>query len=232
VLLIVAYNQNYNDSTVSTWGYILQSLGYTFFLNATCAFYESATNPQASVIPHSAKERKSPAKLVHIVSIVGLVLVITGYTNASGLFPTSTTPADPNAKLNTEVKAGDVIFCALTIILLLLVLSKIGNAADNRSKQIYQFILLALPFMGCRAAYVTYKAFSDHPLNVVLWEKIVFDYVPEVIVVVVYFTMGYIVSRLPISSQTQEEENIEYKPFGGSNGPAPSDGSQSIKHQV
>ncbi|UZJ53790.1 hypothetical protein CBS101457_003110 [Exobasidium rhododendri] len=206
IMLVVAYNQKYDNFYVIEWGFILQSLGYTFFLSATLAFYQRAKNPTSA---DGVKEKlfKSPARLLGLASIVGLVLLITGYTASPGIFPNSSGATDPNATLDIKAKIGDCIFCAITIIIALLTVTSIRNPPSNVSRTIFLFILLALPFMAVRIGYVTYQSFPKDPLDRTLWSKIVFDYITEVIVVLTYFILGFAMRK---TSTTDVETIQEY----------------------
>ncbi|UZJ53120.1 hypothetical protein CBS101457_002440 [Exobasidium rhododendri] len=192
VLLVIAYKQNYDNATIVEWGYILQSLGYTFFLSATLAFYQRAKSPPSlNTSGGAASKLKSPAGILGLASTIGLILLIVGYTDSTGIFPNSSGTTDPNATLNVKAKIGDCIFCGVTLIIALLTVTSIGSSQTWEAKKIFQFILLALPFMAVRVAYVTYQSFSKHPLDRTLWIKIAFDYVMEVFVILIYFILGF-----------------------------------------
>lgn len=214
VLLVVAYKENYDDSTVIEWGYILQNLGYTFFLSATLSFYQRAKDPTPIGSPSApTKKLRSPAGALGLLSTVGLVLLIIGYTDSTGLFPSSSGPADPNATLDVKARIGDIIFCVVTLAIALLTVTSIGNSQTMESKRIFQFIILALPFMAIRVGYVTYESFTKHPLQRTLWAKIVFEYVMEIIVVIIYFVLGFATKKVAAGDMEMKQGYQGYQEY-------------------
>lgn len=216
VLLVIAYKQNYDNTNIAEWGYICQGLGYTFFIQATLSFYSRAKNPETALIPSVGKGLRgfaanpSPAKALHLITFIGLILLITGYTDSTGIFPTSTSPSDSTASLNIKAKIGDCIFVGVTIVIAGMTLHAIKDSQTTASRRLFQYILLALPFMAVRVVYVTYESFTKDPFHRTLWVKVVFDYTMEVFVVVVYFVLGFVIDRL--EAPQNMEMGTGYKP--------------------
>lgn len=219
VLLVFAHHQNYSNSNVVEWGYICQGLGYTFFLSATLSFYQRAKDPNASMAPSNGRGLRallanpSPAKALQLVTLIGLILLITGYTDSTGIFPSASSTgvaSDSTATLNVKAKVGDCIFLAVTAVIAVLTATSYRSAQTSEAKNILRFIFLALPFMSVRMIYVTYQSFTKHPFDRTLWAKVLFDYAMEVIVVAVYFILGFVIAR--ISPGQDLESGTGYKP--------------------
>lgn len=115
ILLVAAYKKTYDITNVVEWGYILQSLGYTFFLSATLDFYQRAKYPDTAMIPSVTKgirgilANPSPPKILQLITTIGFILLIVGYTDSDGIFPFSTsgTSTTSDATLNVKAKIGD-----------------------------------------------------------------------------------------------------------------------------
>lgn len=208
ILLVVAYKQNYSNSNVAEWGFICQGLGYSFLVNATLSFYERAKDPLSTIRTSSPSGPKglkgiianpTPGKILHLITLVGLILLIAGYNDSNGVFPSngsSSSSSNSNATLDAKAKIGDCIFLGVTILITILVFYSISKQHEIEARRIYQFILIALPFMFFRAIYVTYESFTKHPFNRRLWAKVLFEYITEIIVVIVYFILGYVVEKV------------------------------------
>jgi hypothetical protein len=216
VLLVVAYKQNYKNTDIAEWGYICQGLGYTFFISATLAFYQRAKDPEAAMMPSPGKgirsflANPSAVKGLHLITLIGLILLITGYTDSNGIFPSSTTTTDTTATLDIKAKIGDLIFVGVTAVIAGLTLNSMRNSQSKEATRIFQFILLALPFMAVRIIYVTYESFSKNPFHRTLWIKVLFDFAMEVIVVLIYFVLGFVMDRL--AAPQNMEMGTGYKP--------------------
>lgn len=207
ILLVAAYKENYDNTDVVEWGYILQGLGYTFLLSATLAFYQRAKDPDAAMTPKLSKGIRgiladpSPPKILHLITTIGFILLIIGYTDSDGIFPTSTngTSTTQTATLDVKAKIGDCIFVFVTIAIAFLTIISIRSAQTTEARRIYQFILLALPFMAARMVYITYESFTKDPFHRTLWVKIVFQFIMEIAVVVIYFVLGFVIDKISSS---------------------------------
>ncbi|UZJ55602.1 hypothetical protein CBS101457_004922 [Exobasidium rhododendri] len=201
ILLVDAYDNNYKSLEVVKWGYILQGLGYSFFISATAAFYTRARDPDSTITQDIANLRKgirgmTVAKAIHLVNIIALILLVTGYTDSDGIFPTSGSAASTKTTLNIKAKIGYVIYVVLTVVLAGLVIALARQEPSRETKFIIIACLAALPFMMSRSVYVTYQGFSQHPFQRTLWVKIVFEYIPEVFVIVIYSVLGFKLTKL------------------------------------
>lgn len=208
-LLVYAYEDNYKHQAATTWGFILQALGYSFLLNATLALYKRAT----ALGKNGGNKPLDAERILHLVTLAALILIITGYENSDDVFNANTAAT---SELDIKAKIGDCIYVGVTVIILLLCLLHLCTKGARRGEAriIIGFILLAIPFMLCRCVYSTIKAFRHNPIQVTLWVKIVFDYVPEVIVVLIFFVMGLCVGRLPDDDRADLEGGKKNKKGG------------------
>lgn len=235
ILLVVADHQHYSNTGTVIAGFVMQSIGYTWLITVSLNLYKRATDPDSNLLtmnnqnqsPKSSTEAMA-LRVLHIASIVALVLLIIGFNNVpSGLFE-----GQSGVKLPTTIKVADLLFCAITGILIALVLialvapiSALGDSTPksaSQSRRTLLFILAALPFMSIRVAFVTWSMFrSSNPLRPNLVLKAILEYLTETIVVIIYFVLGaFFLSRstarpnyendFPVSGHPSEE------PFVGS----------------
>lgn len=123
-----------------------------------------------------------------LVNVAALVLVIIGFEANTDLLVMVAENPQSNVHFNVLVQAGYVIYLCLTVVLLGMVATHwvcTGHAHTSSCS-----ILFALTFMLVRSAYYVYLAFSDHPYNGTLAEKVVLQYLMEVLAVVAFSFVG------------------------------------------
>lgn len=233
ILLLVAHRQNYSNLNLVIAGSIFQGIGYTWILFPTLYFYTRATEPRSTTPPPRPRNvtrgfllagalagRVESSRnlllinVLHLVNIVGLILLIVGFSTMS--FPFVQLPA--------TARAGDVIYVVVTGTIILMVAyqltlgqkkSKAWGKEHQRVRQILLiFIALALPFMSVRAVYVVIKAFSSNPLTGSVAARAVLQYVMEIVAVAIYTVMGFFVDAATNNSW----DDVSKAPGSGDDG--------------
>lgn len=190
MMLVYEYYQHYTNGTITTWGYILQGLGYSFLNSAVIAFAANAHGKQldgGGVIGDFSKRRPLLLKLMHIANIVGLVLLILGYTDSSSIFTT-----DPSEAINAKAKTGDLILGGVTATLFIFSLALWINSPRARAcRHILTRALLAMcPFMAIRIIYGIWHTFQKPFLGAGgIWLRFALEYIPEVAAVAVLLSL-------------------------------------------
>lgn len=228
-LLIAAYEDDYTSKGVLEGGTILQSLGYAFLFSASLAFYMRATRAEDAVdssvgllsirsLLRSGRRNSSAPEMrqllpqaMHLVNTLALVLLLVGYIKSDNVFTASDTG---NATLSPLVKAGDLLFLLLTVVLAALTVAGLvqrSNWHDDTSTLLIA-ILLSLPFLLIRAVFVTQEVFATDGLHGQLVLRAVLQYASEAVVIVVYTVMGLLLLLLrKRSSEDVELASTEQK---------------------
>lgn len=207
ILGLVAFEQNYSSKGVVQGGLILQGLGYPFFLLSTLAFMDRAHNPQALMMKAPTSKsllgslllNPSPVKVLNLLTIVGTILLILGYTDDN-----TNLTASP-VKLDIKAKAGDIIYIVTTVLICLLVCFWRRRNIEIEAATIYQYVSLVLVFMVIRVGYVSYLLLEKNTLQAPLWTKIILEYCPEILVVIIYFVLGLSIKHI----FANKESNLE-----------------------
>lgn len=221
-LLIAAYKDNYSNKVLLEAGYILQGFGYAFLFSASLAFYIRATSDPLSSNPatggigsllgmlrggnnrsfsDSPREVALP-QIMHLVNTLALILLIVGYIKSDDIFSISNSA---NAKIDTIARLGDILFLIITAILAALTIKILKSPlqAHNETRKMLITIIIALPFMLLRSAFVTYQAFIVDPFQQHLVLRAVLQYTPEAIIIIIYTIMGFMISRQPLSNDVE-----------------------------
>lgn len=212
VMLVVEYKKNYSSINVAVWGYILQSIGMSFIVTASLAFYGRAKTEHEWVDAKVATTNRM-TKLLNLANLAALICVISGYssvnfTNAQGDVI--------NPKLPTETKVGALLYLALFIIIAFLTLFTLPSpSAQERDPRLLKLaILYVTPLMLARAAYSIYSTFSGTillPKNI--WVKFVFQYLSEFIAVCIYTALGYLLGKVTQAKYAVDEEMASSNPI-------------------
>jgi hypothetical protein len=180
-------------------------------------FYTSATIHPGSPTPkkfgvfalrNMIRDRETPLKhhlqtILNLINTVALILLIVGYVNSDNLF---SLPADPNAKLDTLAKVGDILFLLITAVLAAITIKSIvgGKRQTDETRPILVTIMVALPFMLIRAIFVTVQAFETNPFGHSIALRAVFQYSAEAVVNTIFTIMGLLLLRHTASQQDVE----------------------------
>lgn len=209
ILIVVEYNNHYTSITTTVWGYILQSIGYSFLYSSSLAFYLRA---EQSTTDHDSVLLAKLPRFLHLANLAALVLVIVGqssvkYTNADGAFITPHLPI--------EAKIGVIIYIVITLILLALVLFAMRNTLDVEARVLLITLAIGLPLMLIRVGYSTFASFTNStlmPKNI--WVKLVLQYITELAVMVLYTLLGLRISKLEPPYETPiNVEDGQASPF-------------------
>lgn len=196
VILVVEYTQHYTSVTATVWGYILQSVGLSFLVSASIAFFARA---RACLRGGEEPRVGRAVKLLNLVNLAALVCVITGYTSTS--FTDAQGHMIPNVHLPAQTKVGAVLYVllALTAGGMALLGLKTSAAEGNKgreAKKIKIALLVACPLMIVRAGYATYTVWTGSalvPTNI--WVKLVLQYIAEYAAVLVYTALGFVLPK-------------------------------------
>ncbi|PWN48523.1 hypothetical protein IE53DRAFT_381269 [Violaceomyces palustris] len=186
-VLVYDYHDNYKNTNLITTGYLLQGLGFSFLVTSTLSFL-TAAHGDTTGTDYSAKgapKRPWLLRILHLVSIGALILLITGYTNSDSVF------SGQGGKIDSKARIGDIIFCGLTIVCIIFAFITLPKASSYGRSILYR-VLLALVFMAIRIGFGTWRTYQNNFLSVNIWVKLVLQYIPEVLTVIIYITVGFI----------------------------------------
>ena len=193
ILLVVEYHQHYSSINVTVWGYILQSIGLSFLVSASLAFYSRART--ALQDEDAARRTVRLLKLLNLVNLAALVCVITGYTS------TDFTDAEGHvlAKVQLPVQAtvGAVLYVVLVLTIIVVSLVGLRHASSSETRVIRTALLVAAPLMLIRAAWAVYTTHSGSilvPKNI--WLKLVLQYITEYAALAAMTALGFLISKL------------------------------------
>lgn len=189
-MLVYEYYQHYTNETVTTWGYILQGLGYSFLNSAVLAFAATAYGKQVDgggVIGDFSKRKPIMLRLLHLVNIGGLVLLIIGYTDSSSIFTSGSSQSiDPKAK------TGNLILGGVTLALFIFCLALYVRSSRAKACRhiLIRTLIAMVPFMAIRIVYGIWRTFQAHFISAGgIWLRFALEYLPEVAAVLVLLTV-------------------------------------------
>ncbi|TKY87397.1 hypothetical protein EX895_004074 [Sporisorium graminicola] len=197
VILVVEYTKHDKASiNVTVWGYILQSVGLSFLVSASLAFFARARAEMHDRAGQDALTGKG-VKLLNLVNLAALVCVITGYTD------TNFTDAQGNVltkvSLPTQAVVGAVLYVVLVVVILALALAGLRGtraAGTNETHTIRIALIVALPLMLVRAAWSVYTTKAGSILvPKSIWAKLVLQYISELAALAVLTALGFLISR-------------------------------------
>lgn len=195
VMLVYEYNDHYKSINVTVWGYILQSIGLSFLVSASLAFYSRARSTLQT--EDETKRTAKAMRLLNLVNIAALVCIITGYTSTSF---TNAQGEVINPSLPIETKVGAVLYVVLIVTIAGLSLVGLKNASIGEAKLIRLALGVALPLTLIRAAYAVYSTIDGGilmPKNV--WVKLVLQYIVEFLALCVYTGLGFMMEKTGVS---------------------------------
>lgn len=197
VLLVYAYHDQYKNTYVTVWGFILQGLGYSFLISATLGLtsrgmQDPYSDPSFKEMIVGEKGKQRAPKLLNIANVVALILLIIGYNESTGAFPGVDGNNSSGQNLNGLVKVGDAIYVVLTPIMFLFAALSLARAHYPEQRLIFRTIMFALVFMAVRAGYVAYLVFTNRVFTAPLVPKLILQYVMEVCAVVIYGILGIV----------------------------------------
>lgn len=194
-----------------TTGEILRGVGFSFLVTSTIAFLTNvaARNSGWTGSPSDKDDTKpkqpQALRVLHLVNLGALVLMVMGYTGSPDAFN------GKNQGLNVKAKIGDGLFLAITVLCALFTIYLFPKSAGS-SRSIVLRVLCALPFMAIRAGYGLWHTFQVPFLGTNIWIQLIIEYAPEVIVVAVYITIGF-VKREPAYSSNSLDTLTEQQSF-------------------
>lgn len=177
-----------NDKGLLIAGPILQGLGYSFIFSAALSYL-------GHVLTHKdgqAKEREDkpirtmPECLLNLANIAALILLIVGYNGSMNAIVQGT-------KLSGLVAAGNAIYLVLTFVLAILALVTLFKVTILYHRHLILTVVLASPFMFVRSAYIFYVTTGNTLRYGSLAERIVLQYVMEVIFFCIFSIAGILI---------------------------------------
>lgn len=188
-MLTQQYYKHYSDLDEVKWGYILHGIGYSFLATSALSFLAIVHANANGLGDATAKGYKRPwlLRILHLVNVGALILLITGYSKSSDVFNAT----NSNAKLNSEARIGDILYCAVTLVLFGYTSTLVPKTMGS-NKKILGRVFLGLVFMAIRCGYATWHTFRVPFLGVNVWVKLGLDYVPEVLAVLSFVTIAFI----------------------------------------
>lgn len=192
IMLVYSYKSHYKNINITVWGYILQSIGLSFLLSASLAFYARARSYFENA---EGKHRTNRiTKLLNLVNIAALICIITGYTSVD---VTNAEGEVVNPKLPIQTKVGAVLYVALMVIIALMAAFGLRQAQEGESKVIRLAVLAAVPFLIVRSGWAVYTTMEGTiltPKNI--WVKLVLQYVMEFVALMIYTGLGFMMAKL------------------------------------
>lgn len=207
-MLTDQYYKHYSSIEEVKWGYILHGIGYSFLVTSVLSFLAIVHANANGLGDATAKGYKRPwlLRLLHLVNIGALVLLITGYSKSGEVFD----GAHPDTKLNSMANIGDIIYCAITLVLFGYS-SVLFPKTTGSTKQILSRIFLGLVFMAVRCGYATWHTYRVPFLGVNIWVKLCLNYICEVLAVLAFVTIAFV--RRDTEIYTSQKQ-YEFAPVG------------------
>lgn len=205
ILLVAEYKANYASIDVTVWGYILQSVGLSFLVSASIAFYTRARG-----LLHEADKADRITKLLNLVNLAALICIITGYTSTDF---TNAQGEVINPKLPVQCKIGALLYVGLIVVMALMATVRLASASIGEAKLIKLSLLVAMTFMLVRAAYSVYATFKGSilvPNNV--WVKLVLQYMAEFLALATYTALGFLLDRTAKTAHFHIEDGAGISP--------------------
>ncbi|PWN18351.1 hypothetical protein BCV69DRAFT_285317 [Microstroma glucosiphilum] len=214
ILMVYVYYAKSTSSGLYIAAYLLQGLGYSFLVVSGLSLlirlvspaHESHESHGASGLLGSGFAR--PVRLLQTASLVGLIVLIVGYTQSplfDNLSASEMAGTSSAGGYSTEVKAGDVIFIVVTVGFILLNLVQMFSLGEGKSIKLSCVLLLASAFMLASAIYSTITAFSSNPLGVNVWIKLVFLQISQALAAFVLLFFGLIMRRNPPTTSESDK---------------------------
>ncbi|SJX62094.1 uncharacterized protein SRS1_12943 [Sporisorium reilianum f. sp. reilianum] len=205
ILLVVEYTQHYTSINVTVWGYILQSIGLSFLVSASLAFYSRARAQMQE--GDSGKGRV--VRVGNVVNVVALVCVVTGYTSTS--FTDAQGHVLGNVHLPAQAVVGAALYVGLSTAVLALSLVHLRSAATE-ARTIRIALLVASPLMLARAAWAVYTVEAGSVLVAKnIWAKLVLQYVCEFAALAVLTVLGFLVAKGEAGWDVERVDSSEAK---------------------
>lgn len=205
ILLVAEYKANYASIDVTVWGYILQSVGLSFLVSASIAFYTRARG-----LLHEDDKADRITKLLNLVNLAALICIITGYTSTDF---TNAQDEVISPKLPVQCKIGALLYVGLIVVMALLAVVRLASASIGEAKLIKLSLLVAMTFMLVRAAYSVYATFKGSilvPNNV--WVKLVLQYMAEFLALATYTALGFLLDRTAKTAHFHIEDGAGISP--------------------
>lgn len=148
---------------------------------------------------------QNPARLLHVINLVATILLIVGMNDSSEVFAAGALPRDSPARAHAQVdslaQVGYVLYLVVTVLFILLIAAHHFRAnygshhqtseSHTAAKWTLAFVSAAQIPMLIRVAYSTSLVFSASYLNYNIYERLVLQYIMEVIAVVILLALGF-----------------------------------------
>lgn len=149
-----------------------------------------------------------PSRLLHIINLVATILLIVGMNNSQNVFATASLPADSpqraHAQLNTMAQVGYVLYLVATVLFILLIAAHHlrkhygshhkSDESHLAAKYVMAFLSAALVPILIRVAYSTDRVFAPNYLNYNVYERMVLQYIMEVLAVLIMLALGFVLA--------------------------------------
>lgn len=123
-----------------------------------------------------------------LANIAALVMAIIGYETNMDMLVNAVNHPNREIRFNSLVQAAYALYVAITAFLLLAVFFYV--IILKHVNLTFATLLFALAFMIVRSSYYLYLAFSDNPYNTTLAERIVLQYLMEMLTVLSFSLVG------------------------------------------
>ena len=198
LLLLIAAHTSGDVKGLVIAGFIMQGLGYSFLITAMLSYFShlirDMDRAEAAPAEKEGGKRTRIERILNLVNIVALVLLIVGFNESMGSISTSSGALNMQ-DLNVMVKVGNILYLALTVLLVVIAFVHIRRINTLRQKVLLYTMISALPFMVVRCVYTVYVTFQGNPRHGSLAARIVCQYVMEVIVLIVLGVSGLLLPR-------------------------------------
>ncbi|PWN89055.1 hypothetical protein FA10DRAFT_302437 [Acaromyces ingoldii] len=212
ILLVVAAQDNSAPvktiTDLFTAGFIMSNIGYGFLISACISLYNSAMGIDKKNQKRGfdrAALLQNPSRLLHVINLVATILLIVGMNDSSEVFAAGALPRNSPARAHAQVDSlaqiGYILYLVVTILFILLIASHHIRAnygahhqtseSHTAAKWTLAFVSVAQIPMLIRVAYSTSLVYSASYLNYNIYERLVLQYIMEVIAVLILLALGF-----------------------------------------